>query len=292
MQLLSGKEVSQKIKEEVKEEVIQLRNKGIIPTLATVLVGKDPASMVYVGQKHKTCQACGINSKGIELPEDTSQDKLLNLIDELNQDNSVHGILVQLPLPSHIDSLKVLSRIAIHKDVDGFHPFNTGLFFQEKSYTDILKKEILLPCTPSGIIELLKRYNIEIEGKHAVILGRSNIVGKPLALLLLACDATVTICHTKTKNLKELTSSADILVAAVGKAKLVKADFVKEGAIVVDVGITRTEEGLVGDVDFDAVKDKVSFITPVPGGVGPMTVAMLLKNTIKAVKQSLKRNKD
>jgi methylenetetrahydrofolate dehydrogenase (NADP+)/methenyltetrahydrofolate cyclohydrolase len=283
--IISGKEISRKIREELKEEIARLKDKGIVPGLATVLVGEDPASKVYVRNKVKACEELSIYSEQHNLPESTTSQELLDLISRLNEDPKIHGILVQLPLPKHIDEAQVLYAIDPKKDVDGFHPTNVGLFFTEKRFNDMIEKNLFLPCTPHGIIELLKRSGVEIGGKEAVVLGRSNIVGKPLSYLLMANDATVTICHSKTKNLKGVCSKADILIVAIGRAKFVGADMVKEGAVVVDVGVNRTEEGLVGDVDFEKVKEKASMITPVPGGVGPMTITMLLVNTVKSAKR-------
>lgn len=272
--IIDGNLVSSQIKEELAAEVSDLKKQGINPALAVILVGDDPASQVYVRNKEKACQQVGIKSLKYELSKETSQEQLLELIAKLNQDAAVHGILVQLPLPSHIDEQKVITAINPKKDVDGFHPVNVGGL--------VIGAASFWPCTPSGVIELLKRYNIPIEGSRAVVLGRSNIVGKPVALMLLHNNATVIICHSKTRDLAEITRQADILVAAIGKPKFVTAEMVKEGAAVIDVGVNRTEAGLVGDVDFAAVKEKVSAITPVPGGVGPMTIAMLMKNTVLA----------
>jgi methylenetetrahydrofolate dehydrogenase (NADP+)/methenyltetrahydrofolate cyclohydrolase len=250
-----------------------------------VLVGEDPASKVYIRNKAKACENLGIYSEQHNLKEATTSQELLDLISKLNEDPKIHGILVQLPLPKHIDEASILYAIDPKKDVDGFHPTNVGLFFTEKRFNDMIEKGLFLPCTPHGIIELLKRSGVEIAGKEAVVLGRSNIVGKPISYLLMANDATVTICHSKTKNLKEVCSKADILVVAIGRAKFVGADMVKDGAVVVDVGVNRTEEGLVGDVDFEKVKERASMITPVPGGVGPMTITMLLVNTVKSARR-------
>jgi len=286
--IISGDEIGGQIREELKEEINNLKDRGVTPGLATILVGDDPASQVYVRNKGRACEKLGIYSEQHNLPKDTEEAKLLELIGSLNENHKIHGILVQLPLPKHIDESKVLYAIAPSKDVDGFHPTNVGLFFTEKNFKDMIKKQLFLPCTPNGCIELLQRSGVELSGKEAVILGRSNIVGKPLALLLMANDATVAICHSKTKDLDKICQGADILVAAIGRPKFVKADMVKEGVVVIDVGINRTEEGLVGDVDFDAVKEKASMITPVPGGVGPMTITMLLVNTVKSAKRAEK----
>ncbi len=275
MKLLDGKLVSTALKDKIKEEVSKLETK---PTLCVIIVGQDNASQTYVRNKHKACEYTGINSKNIELPENTTEDYLLSLIDELNNDNSVNGILVQLPLPKHINEHKVLFAIDKDKDVDCFNPYNVGLLqIGQKKYA---------PCTPWGVIKLLKHYDIEIEGKNVVIIGRSNIVGKPLHTLFTEENATVTLAHSRTKNLPDVCKSADILVAAVGKAKFVTSDYVKDGAIVIDVGINRDEQTnkLCGDVDFDNVCEKTSYITKVPGGVGPMTIAVLMENLLKSTK--------
>ena len=280
-QIIDGKLISSQIKDEVKERVAALKAKGREVTLAVVLVGEDPASQVYVNNKKKACEYCGINSKSFELPETTSEGELLSLIDKLNKDADVDGILVQLPLPKGIDEDKVIMAIDPAKDVDGFHISNVGSL--------CVGRKGLVSCTPAGIIELLKRYNITIEGKECVVIGRSNIVGKPMALLLLRENGTVTVCHSRTKDLKDVTKRADILVVAIGKPKFIDGSYVKDGAVVIDVGIHRNEEGkLCGDVDFDSVKDKTSAITPVPGGVGPMTIAMLMNNCVAAVENKTK----
>ena len=275
--LIDGKAISTQIKDELKAEVAELRERGILPCLAVIQVGKDPASSVYVNNKKKACAYIGIESKSYELDEETTQLELLDLIYKLNSDDSVHGILVQLPLPKHIEEEAVIKAILPEKDVDGFHPETVGnMCIGSKGF---------LPCTPAGVIQLLKRSGIEIEGKECVVVGRSNIVGKPMALLLLRENGTVTIAHSRTNDLKEITMRADILVAAVGKPKFITADYVKEGAVVIDVGIHRNENNkLCGDVDFDDVVDKVSAITPVPGGVGPMTIAMLMNNCVETVR--------
>jgi methylenetetrahydrofolate dehydrogenase (NADP+) / methenyltetrahydrofolate cyclohydrolase len=274
--ILDGRKVAEGIKIDLKDKIKEF---DIDPCLAVVLVGDNPASNVYVNIKKIACDEVGIISKNINLPADLKETDLLDCISKLNKDSSVHGILIQLPLPSHIDEHLILSSVLWSKDVDGFHPFNVGkLVSGEKS---------VVSCTPKGIIRLLKEYNIEMEGKHAVVVGRSNIVGKPIASLLLENNATVTICHSRTKNLAKFTTKADILIAAVGKPNLIKEGMVKEGVVIIDVGVNRvgddSEKGfsLVGDVDFMAVKDKVAAITPVPGGVGPMTVAMLMDNVIE-----------
>lgn len=275
--LIDGRKIAAEIKAEVKAEVEELRAKGIVPGLATILVGSDPASHIYVRNKVKDCEETGIFSEKIVLPEDTAASELLDIIENLNERSDIHGILVQLPLPRHLDEFEIISSVAPEKDVDGFHPVNQGLM--------LLGRDAIYPCTPAGVVEMLKRYHIRIEGRHAVVIGRSNIVGKPAAVLLLKENATVTICHSKTENLSEITKTADILVVAVGRPKMVTADMVKEGAAVIDVGINRVESKIVGDVDFEAVAQVASYITPVPGGVGLVTRAMLLKNTIKACKR-------
>lgn len=274
--IIDGKKTSNEIKEELKEKVIKLRSEGKEITLAVVLVGSDPASKIYVKNKQKACEYVGINSKTYELPETTSEEELLQLINELNDNQTVNGILVQLPLPKHINEELVINTISPLKDVDGFHPENVGKLS--------IGQDGFVSCTPAGIIQLLKRYDIEIEGKNCAIIGRSNIVGKPMAMLLLRENATVTVCHSRTKNLKEITKHADILVAAIGKANFIGKDHVKEGAVIIDVGMNRDDNNkLCGDVDFDVVKDNVKAITPVPGGVGPMTIAMLLYNCVKSI---------
>ncbi|MEI8389841.1 MAG: bifunctional methylenetetrahydrofolate dehydrogenase/methenyltetrahydrofolate cyclohydrolase FolD [bacterium] len=273
--LIKGKDLSAKIVEKIRQEVLSYEKK---PTLVVIIVGNNPASQVYVSKKKHTAELAGFNSRVIELEESISQEDLEKQIEILNQDKNVNGILVQLPLPKHINTYHIIEKILPEKDVDGFHPVNIGKLA-------IGLNPYAVSCTPFGIIKLLEKYNIEIEGKHAVIIGRSNIVGKPLSYLLLNKSATVTVCHSKTKNLPEISSQADILIAAVGIPKFVKADWVKEGAAVIDVGINRTEEGkLVGDVDFEEVEKKAGYITPVPGGVGPMTIAMLLSNTLELFK--------
>lgn len=275
--IIDGKAVSQFVKDEVKKEVSALGEKGVSVGLAVIIVGNDPASRTYVNNKKKACEATGIISEEYALPEDTTMDELLALIKELNAKKSINGILCQLPLPKHLDEKAVIENIDPIKDVDAFHAVNTGhIMIGDYSF---------LPCTPAGIMEMLKYYNIEIEGKECVVIGRSNIVGKPMAMLLLQKNGTVTICHSRTKNLKEVTSRADILVAAVGSPYFVTADMVKDGAVVIDVGMDRNKEGkLCGDVDFAEVEKKASYITPVPGGVGPMTIATLMKNTVTAAK--------
>lgn len=274
--IIDGKQISLDIKNELKEKVAKYKEQGIEITLAVVKVGNDPASAVYVRNKEKACEYAGINSKTLALPEETTEEELLNVVKKLNEDKSVNGILVQLPLPKHIDESKVLLTIDSTKDVDGFHPVNVGKM--------VIGEDTFLPCTPAGIIEMIKRTDIDIEGKECVVIGRSNIVGKPMAMLMLKENATVTIAHSRTKDLKEVTKRADIIVAAIGKAKFVTADYVKEGAVVIDVGMDRDENGkLCGDVDFESVSKVASAITPVPGGVGPMTVTMLLVNCLRSV---------
>ncbi len=281
MDLIDGKKVSSEIRNRLKEEAAELKNKtGRMPGLATVLVGEDPASAVYVRNKNKICQEVGFQSFGQTLPEETTEEQLLELIKELNENDEINGILVQLPLPEHIDSEKILMAINSGKDVDGFHPINVGKL--------AIGNALLTPCTPTGIIVLLDYYGIEIAGKHAVVLGRSNIVGKPAAHLLLQRHATVTICHSKTRNLEQITGQADILIAAVGRPSFVTSSMVREGAVVIDVGINRIDGKLTGDVDFGSVSKKAALITPVPGGVGPMTIALLMENTLKAFKATLK----
>jgi len=287
--LISGNEVSSSIYGELKDRIAALRSKGIIPGLAVVLVGEDPASQVYVRMKGKKCEELGMHSVTIVLPADTSESDLLRKVDELNKDPKIHGFLVQLPLPKHVDEDKVIDAIDPKKDVDGFHPHNVGKM--------LIGDPLFLPATPAGVQQMLIRSGIETSGKHVVIVGRSNIVGKPMAAMLVqkgkGADSTITVVHSRTKDLAEHTKRADILIVAMGKAKFVTKDMVKEGAVVIDVGTNRiddptSEKGsrLVGDVDFDAVKDKTSAITPVPGGVGPMTICMLMANTVKAAEMS------
>lgn len=277
MNIIDGKAVSKKVKEDVKAECEQLKAKGVTPGLAVIIVGDDPASQVYVHNKEVACEACGFYSVKYALPAETTQEELNALIDKLNKDDKINGILCQLPLPSHLDDKEVINRIDPLKDVDAFHPVNVGaIMIGDYNY---------LPCTPAGVMELIHSTGVDVSGKKAVVMGRSNIVGKPMAMLLLHENATVEITHSRTQNLANITKEADILVAAIGKAKFVKADMVKDGAVVIDVGMNRDENGkLCGDVDFEDVKDKCSFITPVPGGVGPMTIAMLMKNTLTAAK--------
>ena len=277
-EIIDGKKVSEHIRAEIAEGVEKLKAEtGVTPGLAAVLVGEDPASEIYVRNKRKACANAGMYSEEHKLPAETTEQELLNLVDRLNNDLNIHGILVQLPLPDHINEAKILRAVTPLKDVDGFHPYNVGLLVEGNPS--------FISCTPHGIIKMLEFYNIDIAGKHAVIVGRSNIVGKPVSMLLLHRHATVTICHSRTKPLDEVTRRADILVAAIGRANFITADMVKEGAVVIDVGINRNEEGkLTGDVDFEAVSQKASYITPVPGGVGPMTISMLLWNTLESAK--------
>ena len=286
-QIIDGKSIAQSIREEIKIKTEALKTKGISPCLAVILVGSNPASVSYVTGKQKALAEVGMNDRSVRLPESTTEQELISLIQELNADKSVHGILVQLPLPQHIDEEKIILAIDPAKDVDGFHPVNVGNL--------VIGKKTFLPCTPHGIIVLLKRMNIETDGKSAVVIGRSNIVGKPAALLLARKDlnATVTICHSGTKNIADITRRADILIAAAGRANIVTADMVKEGAAVIDVGVNRMPDAskksgfrLAGDVDFENVKEKAAFITPVPGGVGPMTIAMLMANPLEAAENT------
>ena len=277
-EIIDGKKVSEHIRAQIADGVEKLKSEtGVTPGLAAVLVGDDPASEIYVRNKRKACANAGMYSEEHKLPAETTEQELLNLVDRLNNDPKIHGILVQLPLPDHINETKVLRAVTPLKDVDGFHPYNVGLLVEGNPR--------FISCTPHGIIKMLEFYNIDITGKQAVIVGRSNIVGKPVSMLLLHRHATVTICHSRTKPLDEVTRRADILVAAIGRANFITADMVKEGAVVIDVGINRNEEGkLTGDVDFEAVSHKASYITPVPGGVGPMTISMLLWNTLESAK--------
>lgn len=280
--VISGVEIGKEIREEIKSGVNKLIESGCKPGLAVILVGEDPASQTYVKNKNKSTIEAGMKSEQIKLPATITEEELLKHVDNLNNDDSIHGILVQLPLPSHIDEDLVIKSISPDKDVDGFHPQNVGKM--------MIGQETFLPCTPHGIMEMLERSGIEIAGKHAVVIGRSNIVGKPMGQLLLQKDATVTYCHSKTKDLASFTKQADILIAAIGKAKFVTKEHVKDGAVIIDVGMNRDENGkLCGDVDYDSVKEIASAITPVPGGVGPMTITMLLKNTLQSA-EIAKRN--
>lgn len=277
MQIIDGKAVSAAVKDRVKAECDTLKAKGVVPGLAVIIVGDDPASQVYVRNKERACEECGFYSKKYALPADTTQQELNNLVMQLNTDPKINGILCQLPLPSHLDDKEVINLIDPIKDVDAFHPVNVGAI--------MIGDYNFLPCTPAGVMELIHSTGIDVGGKKAVVMGRSNIVGKPMAMLLLHENATVEITHSRTQNLADITSQADILVAAIGKAKFVTADMVKQGAVVIDVGMNRDGDGkLCGDVDYDSVKDKCSYITPVPGGVGPMTIAMLMQNTLTAAK--------
>ena len=278
-EIIDGKALAKKIRAELKLEVDELKSSGINPKLAVIMVGEDKASKVYVKNKSKACEEIGVEFEEFLLDENTKMDELLELIDKLNNRDDVHGILLQSPIPKHLDINKAFNAIDYRKDVDGFNPVNVGKL--------VIGQDCFVSCTPLGVIKMLEEYGIEIEGKNAVVIGRSNIVGKPLAQCLLSKNATVTVCHSRTKNIHEITSNADILVAALGKPKFVKGHMVKEDAVVIDVGINRTDEGkLVGDVDFDEVSQKASYITPVPGGVGPMTIAMLMNNVVKAAKNS------
>jgi methylenetetrahydrofolate dehydrogenase (NADP+)/methenyltetrahydrofolate cyclohydrolase len=281
--IINGREIAKQIREQIKNEVQSLKTEyQVIPGLAVILVGEHPASQSYVRAKAKACEEVGIHSEVFRYPSSITQDELIKKIEELNVRDDIHGILVQLPLPDHIDEQAVIDQINEDKDVDGFTPINVGNL--------VIQDEGLIPCTPYGIIQLIKQTGTEIAGKHAVVVGRSNIVGKPVAMLLLHENATVSICHSRTHNLQEITRLADILIVAVGKAKFITREYVKPGALVIDVGINRVENGqLVGDVDFEGVKNIASFITPVPGGVGPMTITMLLHNTVKAAKKSIVR---
>lgn len=273
---MDGKMVSAKVRGSILEEVNGLKEKGVRPGLAVIIVGEDPASKVYVRNKERACEECGFYSEKYALPEETTQEELLGLIDELNHNPHIDGILCQLPVPKHINEQAIIDAISPEKDVDAFHPINVGKI--------MVGNFDFLPCTPAGVMQLLEEYDIDPNGKNCVVIGRSNIVGKPMAMLLLHKNGTVTICHSRTKNLKEVCAQADILVAAVGKADFVTADMVKEGAVVIDVGMNRKDGKLCGDVAFDEVNEKASYLTPVPGGVGPMTITMLMKNTLKAAK--------
>ncbi|AIY74216.1 bifunctional methylenetetrahydrofolate dehydrogenase/methenyltetrahydrofolate cyclohydrolase [Bacillus wiedmannii] len=277
--IIKGNEVAEKKRAQLTEEVVKLKEQGIVPGLAVILVGEDPASRSYVKGKEKGCEQVGIYSELIELPETITEERLLAEIDRLNGDDRINGILVQLPLPKHIEEKAIIERISPEKDVDGFHPISVGRM--------MTGQDTFLPCTPHGIVELVKETNLDISGKHVVVIGRSNIVGKPVGQLFLNENATVTYCHSKTQNMKELTKLADILIVAVGRPKMVTADYIKEGAVVIDVGVNRLETGkLCGDVDFDNVLDVAGYITPVPKGVGPMTITMLLHNTVESAKRA------
>ena len=278
-EIINGKELAKKIRLKLKEEVDELKNNGIQPKLSVIMVGNDKASEIYVHNKSKVCNEIGIDFEEFLLPEETTKEELIGLIENLNQRKDINGILLQSPIPKHLDIREAFNSIDYRKDVDGFHPINVGKL--------AIGEESFVSCTPAGVMEMLKEYGIEIQGKRAVVIGRSNIVGKPLSQLLLNANATVTVCHSKTQNIEQITKEADILIAALGKPKFVTANMVKNGAVVIDVGINRNDEGkLIGDVDFENVEKIASYITPVPGGVGPMTIAMLMKNVIKAAKNS------
>ena len=275
--IIDGKELAKKIRGNLKIEVDELKRKGVNPKLAVIMVGDDSASKVYVKNKSKACNEIGIEYEEILLPANIVMNELLDIIEDLNKRDDIHGILLQSPIPNHLDIREAFNKIDYKKDVDGFHPINVGKLS--------IGEDCFISCTPYGVIRMLEEYNIDIEGKNAVIIGRSNIVGKPLIQCLLQKNATVTVCHSKTKNLHDIVRNADIVIAAIGKARFITSDMIRDGAVVIDVGINRMDDGkLVGDVDFDSVKDKVSYITPVPGGVGPMTIAMLMENIVKASK--------
>ncbi|TLS36376.1 bifunctional methylenetetrahydrofolate dehydrogenase/methenyltetrahydrofolate cyclohydrolase FolD [Pseudalkalibacillus caeni] len=282
-ELILGKELAKEKREQIKHEVAELKEKGVKPGLAVILIGEDPASQTYVNSKAKACEKAGMHSEVYRMDDSVSQQELLEKIDELNENNAIHGILVQLPLPEHISEKAVIHRIIPEKDVDGFHPINAGKL--------MIGEDGFVPCTPLGVLEMVKSKGIPIEGKHVVVIGRSNIVGKPAGQLFLRENATVTYCHSRTANMKEIAKQADILIVAVGRANMIGAEYVKNGAVVLDVGINRLDNGkLCGDVDFEEVKEIASYITPVPGGVGPMTITMLLHNTVKSAKNTLKEN--
>jgi methylenetetrahydrofolate dehydrogenase (NADP+)/methenyltetrahydrofolate cyclohydrolase len=284
-EIIDGNKIAQEVRQQVREEALDFKEKtGIVPGLAVILVGEDPASQIYVGRKAKACAEVGFLSREYKLSADSSEANLLSIINELNADQLIHGILVQLPLPKHIPTDEIIAAIDPQKDVDGFHPYNVGGL--------VSGSPLFVPCTPRGIMELIRRTGIELSGKEAVVVGRSNIVGKPMALLLLAQHATVTICHSRTKDLPAVTRRADVLIAAVGKTEMIKANMIKEGAVVIDVGVNRLENGkLAGDVAFNEVAPKASYITPVPGGVGPMTIAMLMKITLDAARNMVSKSK-
>ncbi|MFS0598633.1 bifunctional methylenetetrahydrofolate dehydrogenase/methenyltetrahydrofolate cyclohydrolase FolD [Peribacillus frigoritolerans] len=283
-QIINGKEIAESVRQEISKEVQQLREKNVVPGLAVILVGDNQASQTYVRHKQKACEDLGMHSVLIKKPADLSQEELIQSIAELNQDDSIHGILVQLPLPGHIQEKAIIEAISPEKDVDGFHPINIGRM--------MTGQDAFLPCTPYGVMVMLEYINYDLEGKHVVIVGRSNIVGKPAGQLFLNANATVTYCHSRTKDLAYYTKQADVVVAAVGKRDTITSDHIKEGAIVIDVGMNRNDEGkLCGDVAFDEVKNKASYITPVPKGVGPMTITMLMKNTVKSAQKALESNK-
>jgi methylenetetrahydrofolate dehydrogenase (NADP+)/methenyltetrahydrofolate cyclohydrolase len=283
-QIINGKEIAEAVRQEISKEVQQLREKNIVPGLAVILVGDNQASQTYVRNKQKACEDLGMHSILIKKPAELSQEELIQSIDELNQDDSIHGILVQLPLPGHIQEKAIIEAISPEKDVDGFHPINIGRM--------MTGQDAYLPCTPYGVMVMLEYIDYDLEGKHVVIVGRSNIVGKPAGQMFLNANATVTYCHSKTKDLAYYTKQADVVVAAVGKRDTITSDHIKEGAVVIDVGMNRNDEGkLCGDVAFDEVKTKASYITPVPKGVGPMTITMLMKNTVKSAQKALEQNK-
>jgi methylenetetrahydrofolate dehydrogenase (NADP+)/methenyltetrahydrofolate cyclohydrolase len=282
MQLIDGKKMSAEMRVALAARVKELAVEGLMPGLATILVGEDPASEVYVANKIKACEALGIKSFHYKLHAAATKSEITSLIIKLNTDFAVHGILLQLPLPKGLDADKILEDILPEKDVDGLHPYNIGMLSSAKTWSGLLQKKVLMSCTPYGSILLLQKYGVEISGKNAVVVGRSNLAGKPVAMMLLANNATVTIAHSKTKDLPQLCRTADILIAAIGIPKMIKKDFVKPGAAIIDIGINRTADGLCGDVDFEGVKDVAGLITPVPGGVGAMTITMLMKNTITA----------
>ena len=280
--IIDGKAIASEIRTEISMRIAELKKHGVTPGLAVILVGEDPASQLYVSFKEKACNELGMYSRKIVLPENISQDELLNLIQELNNDDQIHGILVQLPLPNQIDNNQVIEAISPDKDVDGFHPIDLGRM--------VTRHDAFLSCTPYGVLKLLKFSGIELAGKHAIVVGRSNIVGKPMGQMLLNEDCTVTFVHSKTQNLKEITQLADILIVAIGSPKFIDATYVKPGAVVIDVGINKILGKTVGDVDFDQVKEVASHITPVPGGVGPMTITMLMRNTVKAAEATYHKN--
>jgi methylenetetrahydrofolate dehydrogenase (NADP+)/methenyltetrahydrofolate cyclohydrolase len=283
LKIINGKEISEKIRQELKQQVEELiKQKGKVPGLATILVGEDSASQVYIGSKIKACNQIGIKSFHNNLPVNSTQEEIINLIKKLNDDKNVTGILLQLPLPKGLNPDKCIEAILPFKDVDGLNPYNAGMLTLVKSWQEIIDQKLLVSCTPMGIIYLLKYSNIDIKGKNVVVIGRSNLVGKPVSMLMLANNATVTMAHSATKNLQEITKKADIVICAIGKANMINKDFIKDGATVIDVGINRVNNKLCGDVDFDSVKDMNIDITPVPGGVGPMTITMLLHNTVLA----------
>lgn len=284
--LLDGKWAAARVLERVAEKAAALRSRGRSAGLATVLVGEDPASHIYVGQKIKKCEAAGLDSIHVPLPASVSESQLMDRVRDLNKDPKVHGIIVQLPLPKGLNAERVLEVLDPAKDADGLHPANQGRWMQLKSWADVLASEIPLPCTPAGVMEMLRQFDVPVAGKHAVVVGRSTLVGKPLAMMLLAADATVTMAHSRTANLGDVCRSADILVAAIGRDRLIQGDWVKPGATVVDVGMNRTPAGLFGDVDFAAAQTRAGAITPVPGGVGPMTVALLLWNTVRSAERA------